>query len=557
MRTWSNDEVAGILERFGGLLRLSGENPFRARAYLTAADAVRHLGEPVVGLAAEGRLREVGGIGEGMAAAIREIIATDSFAALDTLSSTYPPSLLDLLALPGIGPKTALRLHREFGLLDLAGVEAAVSRGTFRHAKGLGPRFEAELAASLQAIRARTGQVPIGVALPAARALRAVLRQAFPGRVEIAGGVRRFAETVDRLAIVVEATDLRAAEATIEALPLVSQVVERTDNRIRVRLQAGHEADIFLTSPIRFGTTLLRATGSTAHVERLGQMPDAARDEAEVYAARALPWIPPELRSGGAEFDRLGEIPGLIDRRHIQGELHSHSTWSDGTATIGEMAAAAAGRAYEYLGVTDHSRSLGVANGLDVERLRAQRREIDSSAAGIVLLQGAEVEVARDGSLDYDDATLASLDVVVASLHSGLRQDRATLTRRLLRVLDNPNVDIIAHPSGRLIERRQDGDFDWDRVFIAAAARGTALEVNADPSRLDLNAGMARDALAAGCLLSINCDAHNPQGFALIEYGIAVARQAWATPDRVINAWPLARLREWLATRGRRSFPDR
>ncbi|CAA9559311.1 MAG: DNA polymerase X family [uncultured Thermomicrobiales bacterium] len=552
----SNDEIASILERFGGLLRLTGENPFRARAYLHAADTIRHLAEPSVDLAAGDRLREIAGIGEGIASVVAEIAATGSFRALDSLSARYPPSLLDLLALPGVGPKTVIRLYGEFGIADLAGVEAAVSRGVFRDAKGLGQRFEGDLQIGLAAVRARDGRIPIGRALPAARSLQAALRRLLPGRVEIAGGVRRFAETVDRLSVVVEADNVAVTTAAIASMPLVVKVAEQRDDRLRVRLQSGEESDIVLAKPSEFGVVLLRATGPASHIACLGPLPHEAGDETQVYAALGLPWIPPELRSTETDWSDLARITALIGRADLRGDLHCHSTWSDGSAPIAAMESAAAALGYDYLGITDHSRGLGVARGLDVGRLRAQRREIVGLTGGIDVLQGAEVEVHRDGRLDYDDETLASLDIVVASLHSGLRQDRATLTDRLIRTIANPHVDIIAHPSGRLIDRRPGGDIDWPRAFAAAAEHGVALEINSDPSRLDLDAEMAHDALAAGCLLSINCDAHSPESFELIEFGIAVARQAGATVDRVINAWPLEQLRHWLAERGRQPRPD-
>jgi DNA polymerase (family 10) len=319
-------------------------------------------------------------------------------------------------------------------------------------------------------------------------------------------------------------------------------------------LASGQAADVYLSQPVAWGTTLLRATGTAEHLERLGSIPDQAATEEEVYAGHGLPFIPPELRSGREEFERFAEIESLVTLGDIQGEFHTHTTWSDGAASVREMADAAAARGYSLLGITDHSQGLAVAGGLDVERLRLQRIEIDEAnrETAVRLLAGAEVEVHRDGSLDFDDETLAGLDVVVASLHSGLRQPQDELTARLIRVLENPNVDIIAHPSGRLIERREGGDFEWDRVFAIAAQTGTALEINADPARLDLDPAHAETASQAGCLISINCDAHHPSGFSLMEYGVAMARRAWLKPDRILSCWSPARIVEWLSS-GERS----
>jgi len=334
---------------------------------------------------------------------------------------------------------------------------------------------------------------------------------------------------------------------------MVTDAEWTNERSMRVSLASGLAADIYLTHPGSWGTSLLRATGSAMHIERLGAIPEHAATEDEIYASLGLPFVPPELRSGDEEFDRLEEIPFLVTLADINGEFHAHTTWSDGSASVRQMADAAAERGYRLLGITDHSQSLAVAGGLDVERLGLQRIEIEevNGEAGVQLLAGAEIEVHRDGSLDYNDETLAHLDVVVASLHSGLRQPREDLMARLLRVLENPNVDIIAHPSGRLIERREGGDFDWDRVFEVAAQTDTALEINADPARLDLDPSLAYRASLAGCLITINCDAHHPSGFSLMEYGVAMGRRAWLKPSQILNCWSPAEIGEWLLTRAR------
>ena len=254
-----------------------------------------------------------------------------------------------------------------------------------------------------------------------------------------------------------------------------------------------------------------------------------------------------------AKDKRASEIDRIVTIADVGGEFHSHTIWSNGNGTVAEMATAAAARGYRFLGISDHSQGLGVANGLDAARLTSQRREIEGVTAigDIRVYAGAEVEVARDGRLDFPDAVLAELEVVIASLHVGLRQPREEITGRLVRVLEHPHVDIIAHPSGRLIERREGGDFDWERVFEVAARTGTALEINADPARLDLNDHHARRALDAGCVLTINCDAHHPSGLGLLEYGIAVARRAWARPEHILNCWPVDRIEDWLRHRAR------
>lgn len=546
----TNAEIAAALFSHADLLELAGESPFRARAYRAAAESIRDWPEPVASVAGAAGLRAIPGVGDGIAAAVTDLVSSGSHQPFDDLAAAIPPSLAGILTLPGIGAKTAMKLHRELGIAGLADLERAAIDGRIRAAKGLGAKTEVTVLAGLDALKERTGRMPIGSALPAARMFASAIRALLPdSRVEIAGSVRRYCETAADLDIVVESRDHPGTIGRIVAAQAIGRVISQGYDALRVALQSGIEADIFLATPEQFGTVLVRATGPAVHLERIGPLPDHAPDEPAVYAAAGLPWIPPELRLGGPEFTRTSEIPALIRIEDIRGELHCHTTWSDGAAPIAGMASAARDRGYRFLAITDHSGGLGVANGLDVARLTAQRAEIAAESGDPVLLAGSEVEVDRDGALNFDDPTLAALSIVVASLHTGLRQPRDELMARVERILRNPNVDIIAHPSGRLIERRSPGDFDWPRYFAIAAETGTALEINADPARLDLKPAHAEAAVAAGCLLTINCDAHHPGGFANMEYGIAVARQAWVQRDAVINAWETSRLLAWLASR--------
>jgi DNA polymerase (family X) len=549
----SNAEIASRLERHGRLLEISGESPFRTRAYARVAETLRTYPERLSDVAREGRLRAIPGVGEGIAASIEQLIATGRFAAHDDLVRQVPESLLELTGVPGVGPKTALRLHSELGVVDLPSLEAALVAGQIAATKGLGRRIEATIRSGLESIQRRSGRIPLGVALPIARAAMGAFERASPAdTIHLAGSARRWEETVGDLDFVVASADPESSFTRLASLPMVAGASRTGAHAARLALAGDIDADVFFADVASLGSTLLRATGNAEHLARLGKIGDAATEE-EIYATRGLPWIPPELRSGGEEFERWSEIQSLVRDGDINGEFHAHTKWSDGSATIAAMADAAIDRGYTFLGITDHSHGLGVAGGLDVQRLTAQRVEIEAVQAeehrSIRLLAGAEVEVHRDGRLDYDDETLARLDVVVASLHSGLRQPREELTARLERVLRNPNVDIIAHPSGRLIERREGGDFDWNRVYATAARTGTALEINADPARLDLNAEHAARARAAGCLIAINCDAHHPSGFSLIEYGVAVARKAWLQPRHILNCWSRDDVLSWLADR--------
>jgi DNA polymerase (family 10) len=344
----------------------------------------------------------------------------------------------------------------------------------------------------------------------------------------------------------------------VASLPDVARELTRDGDTATFDLQQGIMLRVRATPPERAGRTLIEMTGSNAHLLKLGGadgLPDAATEE-ECYAALALPWIAPELREdrGEVEAAREGRLPRLIDVSDLRGDLHLHTTWSDGSASPLEMAVAAGKRGYAYLGITDHSGGLGIAGGLRPDRLAEQRVEIDNlrDVAPVRLLAGSEVEVHRDGRLDFEDDILAGLDIVVASLHSGLRQPSVEFTDRLCATIANSNVDIIAHPTGRLVERRQGADIAWPRVFAAAVETATVLEINADPARLDMDDQPARAAFEAGCLISIDSDAHHPDSLDLVRYGIGVARRAWIEPQRVVNTWPLDDVLSWLRERGTR-----
>jgi DNA polymerase (family 10) len=554
MTELSNSEIATLLDRYGRLLEIAGESGFRTRAYQRAAEAVRHHPEPVVEFARTGRLRQIEGVGPGIASLIEELVRTGQSQALRELEGHLPPSLLELTEVPGLGAKSVARLYAELGILDLAGLEAAAQAGKIRSLTGFTEKSEARILAGIAALHRRTGRYRLGSVLPTGRRLVAELAGKLPAgaQVSLAGGARRMEETVAGLDLVVGTDRPEEAIGIIDRLLLVAGREAREDAVLHYRLHEGTGLSIVVVPPTRFGSALVEATGNADHLAKLGMVAEAAT-EAEVYARHGLPVVSPELRQGLDELDlaRRGVLDELVTVQDVRGEFHCHTVWSDGALSVSETARAARHHGYAFLGISDHTRSLGVANGLDVERLRAQRREIDEAnrRSGIRVFAAAEVEVSRDGRLDFDDATLAGLDVVIASTHVGLRQPREELTNRLLGVVENRNVDIIAHPSGRLLEQREGGDFDWDRVFAIAARTGTALEINADPARLDLSGPLARQAIAAGCLLTVNCDAHHPEAWALLEYGIANARKAGARPENVLNCWSLDRIESWLRDR--------
>jgi DNA polymerase (family 10) len=516
------------------------------------AEVVRELEVPASELAQENKLETLPGVGGAMSEAISSLLQTGSFPAHQELIERFPESLIDLAAVPGIGPKSVNKLYTSLHISTVEQLEAAAASGSLASVPGLGQRIQKAATEGLAQIAKRTGKIPLGVARAAALIFATSYVGARPQDViSPAGGVRRWDVLVDDLVFVIATDDPDAAHAVICRIPGVETVITRAINELAILFDDDKRGRVFLASPGSFGSTLARMTGSPAHLARLGQIRDDCATEEIVYSEAGLRWIPPELRSDDEAFDRLDDIAGLIATADLNGELHAHSTWSDGQASVQEMARAARERGYSFLGITDHSQSLGVANGLTHRRLLAQRVELNaaSTEVGIPILSGAEVEVLSDGSLDYPDEVLAELNVVVGSLHGGLRQTRAKLVDRQLGTLRNPHVDILAHPSGRLLERREGGDFDWDLAFSTAAETGTALEINADPARLDLDPSLARKATNAGCLVTINSDAHSADGFALAEYGVMMARKAWLQPSQVLNAWEPERVLLWLRDR--------
>ena len=545
----TNAEIAELLRQHADLMEIGGENIFRVNAYRKAADAVHAHDRP---LASEADLTDLPGVGAGIAAALREIIDTGHYAPFDALQEELPGSLLTLLDVPGIGAKSAARLYRELKIASLTDLEQAVQSGRLRSLKGMGPAAVQRIAEGLAFLQRKSGRLSIGTALPLAERLAARLAEQTGGPVQITGSVRRMCVTVGNIDLLAVGADTNALLNAAAALPDVARLLERSGDSATFELHQGVMLRVRATRPESAGLALIELTGSAAHLAQLGELPVTANEE-RCYAALGLDWIAPELREdcGEVEAARAHSLPRLIELADLRGDLHVHSHWSDGSSTPLEMAKAAAARGYLYLAITDHSGSLGVANGLKPDRLAEQRRALDALAgeAPVRLLAGSEVEVQRDGRLDFDDDILAGLEIVVAALHSGLRQSREEFTERLLRTIRNPHVDIIAHPTGRLVERRQGADIDWPRVYVAATETATVLEINSDPARLDMDDIHAREAARVGALLSIDSDAHHPDGLATVRYGIGVARRAWLEPRQVVNTWPLENVLAWLRER--------
>lgn len=551
----TNQQLADLLSQFADLLDIKGESGFRVSAYRRAVEALKHLGEPVQTLVDESRLTDIQGIGKGIAGNIEDILRIGHFPDLEDLQDEVPATLLTVLAIPGVGPKTVGRLYRELAITNLEDLEQALHQNQVSTLKGIGKKQEQRMLEGIAFLRQRTGRVSIGTSLPAARDLSQSLTQELETRVEIAGSVRRRCETVGNIDLLVESAELDTIESALSTRHGADSLTRPDERTIEGEIPGICSVRVVRSSSDRFGTDLIRLTGSHAHIEALPELaPDTSAQsgsEEAWYEANGLEWIPPELREGRGEVEaaRENRLPSLVELSGIQGDLHLHSNWSDGRASIPELAARATELGYQFLSIADHSHSLGIANGLNEERLREQWREIEAANAeypNVRLLRANEVEVRRDGTLDFPDEVLAELDLVVASLHSGRSMPREELTARLLTAIENPHVDIIGHPTGRIIEQRPPADYDWERVFEAAARTGTALEINANPARLDLPEDLARAAIEAGVLIAIDSDAHDLDGLNVMEYGIAIARRGWVPRDSVINTWDRDRLLEWL-----------
>jgi DNA polymerase (family 10) len=564
----TNSEIAAALDELGDLYELDGAIIHRIVAYRNAAKAIRDAPVSVTAMARQRRATELPGIGATIQEKVLALADDGVIPAAARLRAKFPPGLLEMTHLPGLGPKRARRLFDELGIDSLVRLKEAAEQHKIRSLKGFGPKAEETLlaAASSATAGAPRTRVVLDRALRVGEQLVAVLREhPAADKVELAGSARRMTDSVKDLDVIVTASDPLALATAAAALDLVESAGTPTTAGVRMQTHTGLQVDLKIVAPDQFGNLLQHFTGSKEHnmalrdaavrkglhVSEYGVLDDATGEthrcdtEHQVYALLGLEYIEPELRENRGELEAAANhgLPELIETADLKGDLHCHTTASDGTAAIEEMAQAARGAGYEYLAITDHSASFGFGDDLSPDRLRAHIENIrNTQVDGIELFAGSEVNILPDGTLDYDDDVLAELDWIIASVHSSFRMSSDAMTARIIRATEHPLVDAIGHLSGRKIERRPPYSFDSEAVIAAAARTGTMLEINASPARRDLNEVNARAAAAAGVPIVINCDAHRVGGFEVARYGIATARRAWLTAADVANTRPWSEL---------------
>lgn len=539
-----NAAIAEQLEAFAALLDLSGSSFYTSRAYRRAAETIRETKAPVAELVSSGRIQELRGIGPGIAGRLQELVESGRIAELEELKQDVRPELVGLGRFLGVGPKRMVEIGRALGVTTVDEFREAALAGRLTSVPGIGPQTERRL---LERLQSEERPQRKGMTLNRARALLEELAETLGG--EVAGDPRRWADTSFEFAVVCAVDDPAPVLHRFESLQAIVSVLEREERRAVGVTVEGVPVEVIAAEPSRFGTELLRATGTQAYVEALGELPPGS-DERDVYGQLGLPWCPPELR----EAPFRGEPPELLERPQIRGDLHVHTTWSDGKASVLEMAQAARELGYEYLAICDHTPNVRVVPGLDADGLRRQAEEIaavNEDVAPFRVLRGAEVDIRSDGTLDLPDDILSELEWVQLSLHAGQRAPRDELTRKVTEAMRHPAVRALSHPKGRIINHRPPNELDLERTFEVALETGVAIETNGLPDRLDLSGAEIRLALEAGVPIVVSTDAHSVRGLGNMRLAVHTARRGWAAAADVVNTRPLAEVLSGRRTRGR------
>jgi DNA polymerase (family 10) len=559
-----NRVLAGMFARMADILEFRGENAFKVNAYRKAARTLGDLAESVAYARLENRLKDIPGIGDALASKISEFLDTGRIAKYDEVASSVPEGLMDLLRIPGLGPKTLALLHKSLSVANLTDLKAALDDGSLAQLPGLGKKKEDNIRRGIDLLERHSGRIPLGEALPVAESVMEALlsgvrdlhgRWISRERMSCAGSLRRMCETIGDIDILVESDDGSGVAGVFVGLPMVSRVLAQGETKASVIVEDGLQIDLRVVPEGSYGAALQYFTGSKAHNVRLREIGRklgfkineygifrngkriGGRTEEDLYRLIGTPWIPPELREDRGEIEAAtsNALPRLVEPRHVRGDLHVHTKWSDGSADILTMAKKAESLGYQFVAVCDHSTSVTYAGGLSPDRLVkqvAEIRRINRKMKSCRILAGTEVDVLADGSLDYSDDLLRRLDFVVASVHSGFKN---RVTERLIAAAKNPHVTVLGHPTGRLIGEREGYEVDTEAVMRACAESGTAMEINAYYLRLDLNDVLARRAKELGVRISLGTDAHHPDQMDMMRYGLAMARRAWLEKRDVLN----------------------
>lgn len=563
-----NKEVAQILDEIAVLLEIKGENKYKIAAYQEAARRIENLPEDIEKLFREGKLYHIKGIGESIGQKIKEYLTTGKVSYLEELRKEIPPEILELLKIPGIGPKLAYRLYTELGIKDIDSLEKAAKEGKIRVLPRLGPKVEQNILEAIKEYRNKQSipeRIPLGVALPLVEDIISYLSQyPFVENIMPAGSVRRKKETIGDIDILITTSDMERVNQVLKNLPILKNILAAGTTKTSIIVEPGIQVDFRVVEKSAFGAALQYFTGSKAHNIKLRELAIkkglkineygifrisdnkkiGGEKEEEIYEILGLQYIPPELREdqGEIEIAMEGKLPKLIEEIDILGDMHVHTDWSDGANTLEEMVETAYKLGYKYVVISDHSQALGVAGGLTPEQIEKQKlriQELNKKYKSFKILHSIEANILSDGTIDLPEEVLNQFDLVIAGLHSGFKQPKEKITERLISAIKNPYVDIISHPTGRLINKRPAYEVDLPAILYWAKETGTVLEINSQPDRLDLcdiDARIAKEKY--GVYLSIGTDSHDIRSYSLIKYGIAVARRAWLEKEDVINTYP-------------------
>lgn len=562
-----NHEIATMFERIADVLELKGENRFRINSYRKAARIIGDLTEDIEETARTEKLKDIPGIGEGMAERIIEYINTGRMSTYDEVMKDVSEETVTLMQIPGLGPKTVAMLNKKLGITGLNDLEKALKEGRLKGLPGIKEKKIENIFKGIELFKTSQQRISIGIAYPLVKGIVEKLKKNSRIKdIQAAGSLRRMKETVGDIDILAAGTEGEEIIKSFVSMQGVTRVLAAGDTKGSIRVEEGVQVDMRVVHEDEFGAALQYFTGSKEHNIHLreiakkkglkiseygifrGEKKIGGRLEDEIYKALGMDWIPPELRENRGEIEvaHAGKLPDLVKLSDIKGDLHNHSNWSDGNSTFEEMARHAMKMGYQYLVVSDHSKSLHVAGGLKDEELLEEIEEIDKlnkKFKGFTLLKATEVDIKADGSIDFPDELLEKLDVVVASIHSGFKQEKQKITDRIIAAVRNPYVNIIAHPTGRLISKREGYEVDLDKVIEACAETGTALEVNCHYDRLDLNDIYCKRAKDAGAMVAISTDSHHVDHMWMIELGIGIARRGWLEAKNVINTLPLNKLK--------------